>query len=674
VDPGFQALLKPHLSVSVQSVVSALGAAPVSSWEVVKTLLAQHKEYGEKQGSTIARKPGPAPAQEQPAAVWVDRVRGLLNPTVKELHGRLLVLGLARLDPGLDAYLRAEGFLRAIEKELSESVDTQFQSDVSRHGGVADPAVFHADGPAIEDALGRRGFAAALAVRLRRIWREHVEGRGTSSFVIHVHGPWGSGKTSLLGMLGDALQQSSTTDTHDRVTHRDSWTASRAASPWIVVPFNAWQQQRIDPPWWALLQTVCRSSKAQLLQRSPVRAVTLHLREKIWRVTTMRRDVIAIAALVILLAGAGYVVVGVYERGILSWLKGVKLGDLKDAIAITSAVLSAFVLIGRSLVSGSSRAAQTFLEAAGDPMDRVSRHFRSLVRHIDRPVLVIVDDLDRCHSPYVVRLLEGIQTLFADPRVVYVIAADREWLYSCFEQGFAPFVPALHTPGRGLGSLFLEKIFQLSVSVPRLAPDLQKTFWEGLIMARASTPQKRLDTIHEEVRREFAKIRTEAGIFDRLRVAADDPVRRQLVRQVAIERLADSRVEESTTHFLAPFSPLVEPNPRAMKRLLNAYAMQRDLAVLGGVDVLSDVSRRKQLVLWTILCLRWPTLERRFLEQAAGLATAAPADSELDRLLQSEPVKDVLDGTGVGVTLDPETISLLAGLRSAHSGTSGAVA
>src|SRR3712207_7942290 len=41
-----------------------------------------------------------------------------------------------------------------------------------------------------------------------------------------------------------------------------------------------------------------------------------------------------------------------------------------------------------------------------------------------------VDDLDRCQSSYVIRLLEGIQTLFSDPRVMYVISADRRWLRS----------------------------------------------------------------------------------------------------------------------------------------------------------------------------------------------------------------------------------------------------
>jgi hypothetical protein len=175
-------------------------------------------------------------------------------------------------------------------------------------------------------------------------------------------------------------------------------------------------------------------------------------------------------------------------------------------------------------------------------------------------------------------------------------------------------------------------------------------------------------------RRRFRASWSGLGLFDRLRTPDEDPVRRQVARQVAIERLADARVEESTTHFLAPFAPLVEPNPRAMKRLLNAYAMHRDLAVLDGLEVLNDLVCRKQLVLWTILCLRWPTLERHFLEQAAGRQGDQPLNPQISRLAQSEEVRAVLDGIGVGATLSPEVIAQLAGLRNAHGATSGVVA
>jgi hypothetical protein len=50
------------------------------------------------------------------------------------------------------------------------------------------------------------------------------------------------------------------------------------------------------------------------------------------------------------------------------------------------------------------------------------------------------------------------------------------------------------------------------------------------------------------------------------------------------------------------------------------------------------------------------------------------SDAQLDQLTQSEAVQAVLGGTAVGATLDPATIGLRAGLRSAQRSTSGVVA
>lgn len=660
-----------RLSPSVAQAIAMAGPAPVPPWAVVKALLSLHPEYGHELATrTRDQQPPKFSGQQLTADEWVDKIRATLTSSVAEVHGRLVLVGLARLDAGVAECLSRFGFLAAVTSEIRESIDQLFRAEPATTPAVAEHLAFHADGPALQDALGRRGFAAALATRLRRIWHEHVRSGQDSSFVVHLHGPWGSGKSSLLRMLSDTLKSPAGT-TPSAGSSREE---VRAAGPWVVVSFNAWQQSRVDPPWWALLESVYRQSLSQLRTQAPVRAAVLWLRARSWRLVMLRGDIIAITAIAVLAVIAAYFVVRRYEPQILAALPHVKIGDVSDGIAVVSALLSVFVLAGRSMVSSSARAAQTFLQTAGDPMARVSSHFRAMARFVGRPVLVLVDDLDRCHSPYVVRLLEGIQTLFADGRVVYVIAADREWLYSSFEQGYHPFLHALRSPGRGLGSLFLEKVFQLSVSVPHLSPDLQRVFWEGLVLRPGASAGETFASIEREVRKEFADAQSESAVFAQLKARGADPLRQQMARQVAIERLADARVEASTTHFLAPFAHLVEPNPRAMKRLLNAYAVQRDLAILSGL-VLENETLRKQLVLWTILCLRWPALERHFLEKAAGLAGHdRTPNPEIAQLLDSSPVTAVLAGAAIGAKLDDTAIEVLAGLRSAHGATSGSVA
>src|SRR5919205_1306828 len=141
-----------------------------------------------------------------------------------------------------------------------------------------DVTPLHLDNPADADYLGRRGFAAALAVRLNRVWEEcNRPGQRTearSSFVLHLHGPWGSGKTSLLNFLKKELQPA-----------RDEKVGATESRGWVVVEFNAWQHQRISPPWWPLLESVSKQAARQTREvfGEPFGALRLRWREWWWR-------------------------------------------------------------------------------------------------------------------------------------------------------------------------------------------------------------------------------------------------------------------------------------------------------------------------------------------------------------------------------------------------------
>jgi hypothetical protein len=600
----------------------------------------------------------------------------MLEPTRgTTLHGRLLIVALARLDHGLEEYLSTAGFLRAIQGEITEPLESLFVVPARAANApfsLPDPAPLHLDNPSADDRLGRRGFARALATRLERIWNEYGRSGARSSFILHLHGPWGAGKTSLLNLLRDELQpRLGASHQIAAAGPPQEPVRSDVMSRWIVVSFNAWQLQRLDPPWWPLLDAVYRQSRAQLrsLFGERRRALRLLMNESWWRLLTSRRDTITALGLLVLCAGILYWPL----RRVVLPLMGLGAADVGTAVKVLSNVLaliatvgSAGLLLSRSLLSGSARATQAFLHSKADPMDSVCRHFRDLVALVRHPIAVFIDDLDRCQSSFVVGLLEGIQTLFADPRVIYIIAADKRWLYACFEQTYDRFTPAIREPGRRLGSLFLEKAVQLSVSVPRLSPELKAAYWRFLIKGGAAGDDEQLDHAQQEARSEFAAITTEYEVFAQLGSATGSPIQQQARRQAAVERLASARVEESTSFFLEPFAPLLEPNPRAMKRLINAYAVNRDLAILAGLDVLADVQQRQQLALWTIVSLRWPALEEYFVQVVGGNADAPAAD--LRALLDSTEVKEVLNGSRVGATLDLLAIAALTGSPAPATG------
>jgi hypothetical protein len=287
-----------------------------------------------------------------------------------------------------------------------------------------------------------------------------------------------------------------------------------------------------------------------------------------------------------------------------------------------------------------------------------------MVRTVNRPIAVFVDDLDRCQAGYVVQLLEGIQTLFRDPRVIYVIAADQRWLHACFERTYEAFTESVREPGRRLGSLFLEKAFEISVALPELSPGVRAEYWRFLLGGDPAQAEQRLASLEQEARAEFRHDRSEQQVVARLdesqgEAEAADPLRAQARRQVAVERLASAEIEKKVSAFLLPFAPLLEPNPRSMKRLLNAYAIRRDLAILSGLDVLAHEGRRKKLALWTILALRWPALEDFLREKARG--DDSEPSAEVAALLSSSELKGVVLAPDLGGPLTLDDLKELLG-------------
>jgi tetratricopeptide (TPR) repeat protein len=604
------------------------------------------------------------------------------------------------------------------DRELAQSLNERAESiektkeepslkeTARKHGNsMPDPAPLQIDSPALRDQLGRDAFAHGLANRLRHIWKENQESRkkreseDDTSFVLHLYGPWGSGKSSLLNILKLHLQAEVTggnggnTQSHgpegllspERQQERPN--GARTGPSWVVIDFNAWQNQRLDPPWWPLLDTVYRQAYKQLWHDKKYwTAVAIRFRELWWRFITGNFENVVRSLIILTVTAALALLTWVYWPGLVRMLTGGKGGvhaESKEALDTSKAVVSTITALAgvlgaisgffsRPLLSGSARAAQTFVQTAVDPMAKVQRHFRELVTWIKRPIVVIIDDLDRCKSEYVVGLLEGIQTLFKDGRVFYVISADRRWLYCCFEKTYDQFKASVNELGRGLGYLFVEKAVQLSVSVPRLSPDFQAAYWDYLINGESQDVRSKLESAAKEAERDLGTATTEEDMATKLS-PEPDPIRTHARREEAIVRLSTEEAVISTGYFLKEFAPLVEPNPRAMKRLLNAYGVMRDEAILAGVPVLENLDNRKQLALWTIVCLRWPKLEEFLVEEPkyadvlSGLKPGNSIPDEMQPLFNNDEVKKVFRGHGVNVLLDSSAIEQLVAFRTSKS-------
>jgi hypothetical protein len=288
-----------------------------------------------------------------------------------------------------------------------------------------------------------------------------------------------------------------------------------------------------------------------------------------------------------------------------------------------------------------------------DPMEGLADHFAWLVAHSPWPILFFVDDLDRCDERQVVDLLDSIQTLVRDAvddrsdnvfAPCFVVAADGRWIRRSYERTHDGFDQAVGEPGRPLGYLFLDKLFQLTVEVPTIGTAQQGVYLRHLLLGaeEAAEGQAASTAVQERI----ARSADQRGIVDALNDAS--PRERAGATPAAIERLSEPSVERATEHDLQKFAGVLERNPRSMKRFVNAYSMALITALLEGRRVDSD-----RLALWTVLRLRWPELAERLREdpdqlvalQASGAASDLPG--RLTELSASRELLRVLDFDGV---------------------------
>jgi hypothetical protein len=517
---------------------------------------------------------------------------------------------------------------------------------------LTDQVEWISDAPAQVDLLRRRPLAQVLATRLRRM---HAEEPGTS-FLIHIDGPWGSGKSTLLNFLRIELQQE-----------------------WAAIEFNSWRQASIGPPWWALLAALRHDIQRDL---SPLARLRLRLAESWVRLRRVGAPFIVSTSIMLAVTLVAFLLLR--PSGLTLKNAGNLATTVTAVVAAVGTVWAGALAARKFFLWDSARGARLFEQSDANPMEGVSSHFGWLVARARRPVVFFIDDLDRCPQEYVIKLLDAIQTLVRDApgyitgkqrsdalSACFVIAADGAWIRKSYEIAYSQFADSVAAPGRPLGYLFLDKLFQLRVPVPSIDVARQEDYLRELLRVRSPAELSKLVNAEElSVRRELRQSTSEGEVIETLRGAS--PEVRSRVAGAAVEQLATPAVSAATEHSLQRFSPLLMPNPRSMKRFVNLYCTLRDVRIMEGNLVPHD-----SLALWTILEASWPGLADylrttpeaiNLLGKRAGELEIVP--SEL-RPLFADVMVNRLVNFSHGGPLEPSVISACCGADQSLISLSG---
>jgi len=341
------------------------------------------------------------------------------------------------------------------------------------------------------------------------------------------------------------------------------------------------------------------------------------------------------------------VAAGLINTGDTLDLSTVSLKNTALGISILTGIVSFLTGVATLVADAFSPERERLHLGSGDPLARFRKHFAQLLKAVERPILVVIDDIDRCKPEFIVELTRGLQTILTSSRVIYLILGDRNWIEQAFDVVNHDMSNIDVGPEHSFGGRFVEKAIQLSFVLPDIS-DQQETYVREVLLGREASSsetsrkpligppgeptgsqnpaesaylsqaeQNRLRSeTRKQVREKLSGKRKleeidQSGIELESASASADAYTRPTIREEVILRRAASRdqVQQAIGHRLQSLASYLPSNPRHIKRIINAIAMYQDSILLTGGSFKSagfGETRWWQLVIGVVLMMGYP--------------------------------------------------------------------
>lgn len=264
-----------------------------------------------------------------------------------------------------------------------------------------------------------------------------LDEEGLLPATVGVFGDWGSGKSTLVGMVRKRLEADTET---------------------LVLPFNGWLFEGYEDAKLALMGTIIDelADRKKLTVRGKELVLGLVRRINFWKVAMAGGR-----------AMAGYAAADLH--GAVAGLS-LSLPDLVDkAKDVDPEKLGEFLREndpGQKLRRGVREFREDFIELLKET--KVKR------------LVVVVDDLDRCSPDTVIETLEAIKLFLFVPRTAFVVGADERLIRYAVRRRF----PELPGERAEVGRDYLEKLIQFPVRIPAMGRGETDTYIKLLLAQR----------------------------------------------------------------------------------------------------------------------------------------------------------------------------------------------
>ncbi len=361
---------------------------------------------------------------------------------------------------------------------------------------------------------------------------------------IGIFGDWGSGKSSLLRMVEEKIQNE---------------------NDLLVVRFNGWLFEGYDDAKAAIATTIIEKVISKKTLTEKAKDIARRLFKQIDWLKTAKY----VAA-----HGVAYLTTG----------------------GIGNVAIEAQRLIEKKKESGSAEQGKEYealiekltTQGENDSFQSGAKNFHSdfaaLLKETSvKKLIVLIDDLDRCNADTVISILEAIKLFLFAEHSAFIIAADERLIKYAVRKRF-PEIPGENAE---VGRDYLEKLIQFPIRIPQLSEHEMETYinllFTKLRISNASNFEDiRLKVIGRKVSSPFSSAYNSQNL-DATLGAIPKPT----------ELVDDFSLSGQVTPILAKG---LNGNPRQCKRFLNTLLMRLEMATSKGIPLSKRVMAKLMLL------------------------------------------------------------------------------
>lgn len=359
---------------------------------------------------------------------------------------------------------------------------------------------------------------------------------------VGVFGDWGAGKSTILELTAKALKEED--------------------QEYIQIQFDAWTFQGYDDAKAALLETIAVQLIEAAADDDELRTKALDFANRIDKIRLMGWVVEGAATI------SGMPTFGAIQN-LFGAASDASDDDEDDDLDLDDIQSDAKALgkIGKKS-KGLVKPKKKF--SPPKEIKEFRKSYTSLLEAFDRPVIVYVDNLDRCLPENTISTLEAIRLFLFMPNTAFVIAADPDMIRLA--------IPHFHKGASVRHQTdYLDKLIQIPVHVPKPGVAEVRAYLIMLIAQDRKIPGKEFDSLRQGLENSLK------FSWKQERVSIDD-----LLEGCELDYVAELREEFKIAEQMAPIlaeSANINGNPRIVKRLLNQIKMRKKTAHRRGMQL-----------------------------------------------------------------------------------------